>query len=81
MRVNEVIFYVLNIEMDVIERDNIFGEGYFICVFNYFNLLNSWLNVLLIMLFIIEIEEFNLINQVLFVDVWVQIEFDLENVV
>lgn len=78
-RANEVIFHVPNIEMDATERDNILGEGYFIRAFNYFNLLNSWLNVPLITLPITEIEEPNLINQAPPADVWAQIESDLLN--
>ncbi|MEN0048895.1 MAG: RagB/SusD family nutrient uptake outer membrane protein, partial [Bacteroidota bacterium] len=78
-RANEVIANVPKIEMDVTERDNILGEGYFIRAFNYFNLLNNWLNVPLITVPITEIDEPNLIKQAPPAEVWAQIESDLQN--
>jgi len=78
-RANEVIFHVPNIEMDATERDNIVGEAYFIRAFNYFNLVNNWLNVPLITLPITEIEDPNLISQAPPAEVWAQIESDLKN--
>lgn len=77
-RANEAIAHVPNIEMDPTERDNILGEAYFIRAFNYFNLLNSWLNVPLITVPISEIDEPNLIEQAPPADVWAQIESDLQ---
>lgn len=77
-RANEVIFHVPNINMDTAERDNILGEGYFIRAFNYFNLLNNWLNIPLITIPISQIEEPNLIPQAPPSEVWAQIESDLK---
>ena len=78
-RANEVIANVPLIEMDNVERDNIVGEGHFIRAFNYFNLLNNWLNVPLITVPISEIEEPNLIEQAPPAEVWAQIESDLKS--
>lgn len=78
-RANEVLFHVPGIDMDATDRDNILGEAYFIRAFNYFNLLNNWLNVPLITLPISEIEEPNLIKQASPDEVWAQIESDLKN--
>ncbi|MEM8888810.1 MAG: RagB/SusD family nutrient uptake outer membrane protein [Bacteroidota bacterium] len=78
-RANEVLANVPNIDMDPTERDNILGEAYFIRAFNYFNLLNNWLNVPLITVPISEIDEPNLITQADPADVWAQIESDLAN--
>ena len=78
-RANEVIANVPLIEMDNAERDNITGEGYFIRAFNYFNVLNNWLNVPLITVPIAEIEQPNLIEQASPSEVWAQIESDLKN--
>lgn len=78
-RANEVIANVPNIDMDPTTRDNIVGEAYFIRAFNYFNLLNNWLNVPLITVPISEIDEPNLIEQANPADVWAQIESDLSN--
>ena len=78
-RANEVIFHVPKIDMDATLRDNITGEGYFIRAFNYFNLLNNWLNIPLITLPISEIAEPNLIEQSDPAEVWAQIESDLKN--
>lgn len=79
-RSNEVIFYVPTIEgMDAVERDNILGEAYFIRAFNYFNLINTWLNVPLITLPITEIANPQDIVQAPPADVWAQIESDLKN--
>jgi len=76
-RSNEVIANVPNIDMDEGLRDNIVGEAHFIRAFNYFNLLNNWLNVPLITTPITDIEEPNLINQADPAEVWAQIESDL----
>ena len=78
-RTNEVLFHVPNIEMDATAKDNILGEAYFIRAFNYFNLLNNWLNVPLITEPLSEIEEPNLIEQASPSEVWNQIESDLIN--
>lgn len=78
-RANEVLFHVPNIDMDPQERNYILGEAYFIRAFNYFNLLNNWLNVPLITLPISEIAEPNLIKQAPPAEVWAQIESDLQN--
>ena len=78
-RANEVIANVPKIEMDQAEKDNILGEAHFIRAFNYFNLLNNWLNVPLITVPISEIEQPNLIEQAPPAEVWQQIEADLKN--
>lgn len=44
-RANEVLGRVPAVEMNETEKKNILGEAYFIRAFNYFNLLNTWLNV------------------------------------
>lgn len=77
-RANEVIFHVPNIDMNATDRDNIVGEGYFIRAFNYFNLVNNWLNVPLITAPISEIEKPSEILQAPPADVWAQIEADLK---
>lgn len=76
-RTNEVLFHVPNIEMDATLRDNILGEARFIRAYNYFRLINSWLNVPLILDPITEIEEPTLITQAAPSEVWAQIEADL----
>ncbi len=76
-RTNEVLFNVPNIEMDATDRNNILGEARFIRAFNYFKLLNNWLNVPLITQPISEIEQPNLIEQAPPADVWAQVEADL----
>ncbi|APA63203.1 RagB/SusD family nutrient uptake outer membrane protein [Maribacter sp. 1_2014MBL_MicDiv] len=78
-RANEVLFNVPNIEMDADYKDNILGEAYFIRAFNYFNLVNNWLNVPLITTPISEIEQPNLIEQADPAEVWALIESDLKN--
>lgn len=77
-RANEVLAHVPDIDMDAEYRDNILGEAYFIRAFNYFNLVNNWLNVPLITTPISEIEQPNLIEQADPADVWAQIESDLK---
>ncbi len=81
-RANEVIFHVPGIptdpEFSEQDRDNIVGEGYFIRAFNYFNLLNNWLNVPLIVDPISEIDRPSEILQAPPADVWAQIEADLQ---
>ncbi|WP_298369590.1 RagB/SusD family nutrient uptake outer membrane protein [uncultured Lutibacter sp.] len=77
-RANEVIANVPKIDMDTTLRDNITGEGYFIRAFNYFNLVNNWLNIPLITTPIGEIENPSLIEQANPADVWAQIESDLK---
>ncbi|MDW7691417.1 RagB/SusD family nutrient uptake outer membrane protein [Flammeovirgaceae bacterium SG7u.111] len=47
-RANEVIYHVPNIEMNTTLRDNIIGEAHFIRAYNYFGLVNNWLNIPLI---------------------------------
>lgn len=76
-RANEVLWHVPNIEMDATNRDNILGEARFIRAYNYFKLLNNWLNVPLITTPISEIEEPNLISQAPPAEVWAQVEQDL----
>ena len=77
-RSNEVLANVPDIDMDPQLRDNILGEAHFIRAFNYFNLLNNWLNVPLITVPISEIEEPNLISQADPSEVWAQVEADSE---
>ncbi|CDF79886.1 SusD-like protein [Formosa agariphila KMM 3901] len=77
-RANEVIANVPIIDMDQTVRDNIVGEAYFIRAYNYFGLVNNWLNVPLITTPISEIENPKLIPQANPEDVWEQIESDLK---
>lgn len=77
-RANEVIANVPSIDMDATLRDNITGEGYFLRAFNYFNLVNNWLNVPLITTPISQIDNPSLIEQANPADVWAQIESDLK---
>ncbi|MEM6800454.1 MAG: RagB/SusD family nutrient uptake outer membrane protein [Bacteroidota bacterium] len=76
-RANEVLWNVPNIDMDANLRDNILGEAYFIRAYNYFKLVNNWLNVPLITTPMSEIAEPNLISQAPPAEVWAQIESDL----
>lgn len=78
-RANEVLANVPDIDMDPQERNTILGEAYFIRAFNYFNLVNNWLNVPLITVPISQIEQPNLITQAPPAEVWAQIESDLKN--
>ncbi|MEM6628824.1 MAG: RagB/SusD family nutrient uptake outer membrane protein [Bacteroidota bacterium] len=78
-RANEVLANVPAIDMDPQLKDNILGEAHFIRAFNYFNLLNNWLNVPLITVPISEIEEPNLISQAAPAEVWAQVEADLQS--
>ncbi|WP_157638011.1 RagB/SusD family nutrient uptake outer membrane protein [Flexithrix dorotheae] len=78
-RANEVIANVPEIDMDATLRDNILGEAYFIRAYNYFCLVNNWLNVPLITEPISEID--NPIGDVSQADpqeVWAQIISDLK---
>lgn len=78
-RANEVIANVPNIEgMDATVRDNIMGEAYFIRAFNYFNLLNYWRNVPLILVPSNEIEDPRKVMQANPSDVHDQIVADLQ---
>lgn len=76
-RANEVLWHVPNIEMDAQLRDNILGEARFIRAYNYFKLVNNWLNVPLITIPVSEIDEPNLVTQAPPADVWAQVETDL----
>ena len=77
-RANEVLWHVPNIEMDEVDKNSILGEAHFIRAYNYFKLVNNWLNVPLITVPITEIEEPNLISQAPPSEVWAQIESDLQ---
>lgn len=77
-RANAVIFYVPNIDMDETQKQYILGEAYFIRAFNYFNLLNNFLNVPLITVPIDQIDAPDLIPQAPPADVWAQVEADLK---
>lgn len=77
-RANEVLFHVPEIDMDAQLKENILGEARFIRAYNYFRLVNNWLNVPLITVPITEIEEPNLITQAPPAEVWAQIEADLQ---
>ncbi|WP_298502657.1 RagB/SusD family nutrient uptake outer membrane protein [uncultured Maribacter sp.] len=77
-RANDVLFNVPNIEMDATEKENILGEAYFIRAFNYFNLLNNFLNVPLITVPFDQMEAPDLIPQAAPADVWTLIEEDLK---
>lgn len=77
-RANEVIFRVPQIEsIDSTVRDNITGEGYFIRAFNYFNLVQRWLNLPLITLPNSEVDLLN-VTQAPSSEVWALIEADLK---
>ena len=78
-RANEVLANVPDIDMDPELKNNILGEAHFIRAFNYFNLVNNWLNVPLITVPIADIEEPNLISQADPSEVWAQIETDLKS--
>ncbi|WP_405292464.1 RagB/SusD family nutrient uptake outer membrane protein [Algibacter sp. Ld11] len=77
-RSNDVLFYVPNIEMEATEKDNILGEAYFIRGFNYFNLVNNFLNVPIITLPTTEIPNLDLLPQAPPAETWAQIEADLK---
>lgn len=77
-RSNDVLFYVPSIEMDETEKDNILGEAYFIRGFNYFNLINNFLNVPIITVPSTEIPNLDVIPQAPPADTWAQIEADLK---
>ncbi len=78
-RANEIIFNVPNIEdISSDAKNNILGEAYFLRAFNYFNLVNNWLNVPLITLPFGEIEDPAAITQAPPEDVWQQIISDLK---
>ncbi|WP_139955937.1 RagB/SusD family nutrient uptake outer membrane protein [Flavicella sediminum] len=77
-RANDVLFYVPNIDMDATDKENILGEAYFIRAFNYFNLVNNFLNVPLITIPATQIAKPNSIPQADPADVWIQIEADLK---
>ncbi|WP_298532340.1 RagB/SusD family nutrient uptake outer membrane protein [uncultured Algibacter sp.] len=77
-RANDVLFNVPNIEMDASQKDYILGEAYFIRAYNYFQLLNNFLNVPLLTSPVSEIEAPDLIPQAPPADIWAQIEEDLK---
>ncbi len=64
--------------MDTRLRDNIVGEAHFIRAFNYFQLLNKWLNVPLITQPFSDIEDPQAITQADPNEVWAQIIADLK---
>ncbi|GHB63711.1 RagB/SusD family nutrient uptake outer membrane protein [Persicitalea jodogahamensis] len=76
-RANEVLFNVPDIKMDATLRDNILGEAYFIRAYNYFQLVNNWLNVPLITQPITEIKDPEAITQADPEEVWKLIISDL----
>ncbi|MBT2160925.1 RagB/SusD family nutrient uptake outer membrane protein [Zobellia barbeyronii] len=76
-RANEVIANVPEIEMDETAKKNILGEAHFIRAYNYFNLVNGWLNVPLITDPIGSLEDPKAVPQADPADVWAQIEKDL----
>ncbi len=81
-RANEVLFYVPDIEdpdFSQEEKDNILGEGHFIRAYNYFNLLNNWLNLPLITIPFREIEDPSSIQQVPPSEIWALLEADLKS--
>ncbi|WP_282122603.1 RagB/SusD family nutrient uptake outer membrane protein [Algibacter mikhailovii] len=77
-RANDVLFNVPNIDMDATDKENILGEAYFIRAYNYFQLLNNFLNVPLITVPIAQIEAPDLLPQAPPASVWAQIEEDLK---
>ena len=77
-RANDVLFNVPNIEMDATEKENILGEAYFIRGFNYFNLINNFLNVPIITIPVDQMEAPDLLPQAPPADVWALIEEDLK---
>ena len=78
-RANEVIYNVPMIdEMDETVRNNIIGEAYFIRAFNYFNLLNYWRNVPLILVPSGQVENAREVPQADPAEVYNQIIADLE---
>ncbi|MBC6997067.1 RagB/SusD family nutrient uptake outer membrane protein [Cytophaga sp. FL35] len=77
-RANEVLANVPDIEMDETKKQNILGEAYFIRAYNYFNLVNGWLNVPLITEPITDIENPKEVPQADPAEVWAQIESDLK---
>ncbi|RJE72519.1 RagB/SusD family nutrient uptake outer membrane protein [Reichenbachiella sp. MSK19-1] len=76
-RANDVLANVPDIDMDQSAKDNILGEAYFIRAFNYFNLVNTWLNVPLIIVPAGEILNTREVPQADPAVVWEQIEKDL----
>ena len=77
-RANDVLFYVPGIEMDGTEKDNIIGEAYFIRGFNYFNLINNFLNVPIITEPASISKDLDLLSQAPPADTWALIEADLK---
>ncbi|MFY0653928.1 MAG: RagB/SusD family nutrient uptake outer membrane protein [Cyclobacteriaceae bacterium] len=76
-RSNEVIANVPAIEMDQTAKNNILGEAYFIRAFNYFNLLNYWRNVPLILIPSGQVENARQVPQADPLEVYNQIVADL----
>ncbi|MFY0625804.1 MAG: RagB/SusD family nutrient uptake outer membrane protein [Reichenbachiella sp.] len=77
-RANEVIANLPDIEMDDTVRDNMMGEALFIRAFNYFNLVNYWQNVPLILIPSGQVENARQVPQADPNDVYAQIIVDLE---
>ncbi len=75
-RANEVIFNVPNIDMDPSLRDAIIGEAHFIRGYHYFQLVNNWRNVPLIIEPFSEIEDPDAITQAAPEETWKQIIAD-----
>ncbi len=77
-RTNEVLYNVPLIQdIDETERNNILGEAHFIRAFNYFNLVNYWRNVPLILVPSGQIENAREVAQADPLDVYDQIIADL----
>lgn len=77
-RANEVLANVPGIDMDQTVKDNILGEAYFIRAFNYFNLVNYWRNVPLILIPSGQIENARQVPQADPSEVYAQIVLDLK---
>ncbi|MFY0687409.1 MAG: RagB/SusD family nutrient uptake outer membrane protein [Cyclobacteriaceae bacterium] len=77
-RANEVLFWVPSIEMDDAEKDAILGEAYFIRALNYFNLVNYWRNVPLVLVPAGQIEDPRAVPQADPSEVYAQIVSDLQ---
>lgn len=76
-RSNEALAHVPDIDMDTNEKNSILGEAHFIRAYDYFCLVNNWLNVPLITQPIGDIENPKDIKQADPEDVWSQIILDL----
>ncbi|WP_025764436.1 RagB/SusD family nutrient uptake outer membrane protein [Dyadobacter tibetensis] len=77
-RANEILFNVPNIQMEEAAKNAILGEARFLRAYNYFQLVNNWLNVPLITLPIGEIKDPEAITQADPEQVWAQIVLDFQ---